>query len=112
MDAQKPRNGKSIEDVGTYDPMVKDKSKRVELNMERIDYWMSVGARPSDKVAVLIKKVKANKFGEGKAPPPMTPPKAPPEPEPEATATEEVATEDATTEDNDGGDSAATEATE
>ena len=96
MDVQKPRNGKSIEDVGYYDPMVKDKSKRVKLDMERIDYWISVGAKPSDKVAVLIKKVKANKFGEAKAPPPMTPPKAPPEPEPE-TAAEETATEESTT---------------
>ncbi|MBM80224.1 MAG: 30S ribosomal protein S16 [Planctomycetaceae bacterium] len=86
MDSQRARDSKSIEDVGTYDPMVSDKSARVNLNMERIDYWMSVGAKPSDKVAVLIKKVKANDFGEAKAPPPLTPPKAPPEPEPEAPA--------------------------
>ena len=77
IDGQSPRNGKSIEDVGTYDPMLRDKSARVKLNMERIEYWLSVGAQPSDKVASLIKKVKTNSFGDVKSPPPMTPPKAP-----------------------------------
>jgi len=84
MDACKPRDGRAIEEVGYYDPMVRDKSQRVKLKMERIDYWLSVGAQPSEKVAVLIKKVKTNRFGEAAAPPPMTPPKAPPEPKPAA----------------------------
>jgi len=92
MDSRSPRDGKTIEDVGHYDPMVKDKSARVKLDMERIDYWMSVGALPSDKVAVLIKKVKTNDFGETKEPPPMTPPKEPPLPEP---AEEEASTTEA-----------------
>lgn len=83
MDKQKPRDGRAIEEVGYYDPMVKDKSQRVSLKMERIDYWISVGAQPSEKVAALIKKVKTNSFGTAAAPPPLTPPKAPPEPEPE-----------------------------
>src|SRR5690606_29729763 len=77
MDARKPRDGETIEDIGHYDPMVQDKSARVKLNMERVDYWISVGALPTEKVAALIKKVKTNKFGEAASPPPMTPPKAP-----------------------------------
>ena len=85
MDARKPRDGKAIEEVGYYDPMVRDKSERVKLKMERVDYWISVGAQPSDKVATLIKKVKNNNFGTVKAPPPMTAPK---QPEPEAPAEE------------------------
>lgn len=85
MDSRSPRDGRAIEEVGSYDPMVADKSKRVTLNLERIDYWISVGAQPSDKVAVLIKKVKTNRFGTAAAPPPLTPPKEPPPPEPEAT---------------------------
>ena len=85
MDSRKPRDGKAIEEVGTYDPMVRVKSDRVQLKMDRIDYWMSVGATPSDKVATLIKKVKTNKFGSVKSPPPMTAPK---EPEPEPVAEE------------------------
>ena len=94
MDSRKPRDGKAIEQLGYYDPMVRDKSQRIKLNLERIEYWLSVGAQPSDKVAVLIKKVKTNKFGSAAAPPPMTAPKAPPEPEPEAAA-EGPAAEDA-----------------
>lgn len=81
MDARKPRDGKAIEEVGFYDPMIREKSDRVKLNMDRIDYWLSVGAQPSEKVAVLIRKVKTNKFGAVIEPPPMTPPKPLPEPE-------------------------------
>lgn len=96
MDSRKPRNGDAIEEVGTYDPMVPDKSNRVTLNMERIDHWMSVGAQPSHKVSVLIDKVKKNRFGATKQPPPMQAPK-PPEPEapPEPAATAEPAEGDA-----------------
>lgn len=75
IDRQKARDGKAIEEVGTYDPMVKIKSDRVKLNMERIEYWMSVGATPSDRVATLIKKVKKNKFGTAAAPPERLTPK-------------------------------------
>ncbi len=98
MDARKPRNGQAIEEVGHYDPMVPDKSQRVKLELERIDYWLSVGAQPSEKVAALIKKVKLNKFGAASAPPPLTPPKEPPAPKPEVAAEEtpaEAAAEEA-----------------
>lgn len=80
IDRQKAREGRNIEEVGTYDPLLKDKSKRAILNLERIDYWISVGAQPSDRVATLIKKMKTNKFGVAAAPPPMLAPKAPPPP--------------------------------
>jgi small subunit ribosomal protein S16 len=92
MDARSPRDGKTIEDIGHYDPMVMEKSNRIQLNMERVDYWLSVGAQPTEKVAALIKKVKTNKFGTAQAPPPMQAPKAPPEPAeaaPEGAAAEE-----------------------
>ena len=96
MDSRSPRDGRSIEDVGHYDPMVPDKSQRVNLDMERIDYWMSVGALPSDKVAVLIDKVKNDRFGIASEPPPMTAPKEPPEPPelPEPTAEEAAPTDE------------------
>ena len=94
MDARAPRNGRAIEEVGTYDPMVPDKAKRVSLNMERIDHWVGVGAQPSHKVGVLIKKVRKNDFGTAKAPPALTPPKEEEKPaEPEAEATVEEATD-------------------
>lgn len=90
MDSQKPRDGKAIEEVGFYDPIVPEKSERVKLKLDRIDYWLSVGAQPSDKVATLIKKVKTNTFGTAAAPPPLTPPK-----EPEPVAEEAAAAEGA-----------------
>ena len=95
MDSRKPRDGKAIEEVGTYDPMVRDKSARVNLKLDRIDHWLSVGAQPSEKVGVLIRKFRDNSWGVAKEPPKMTAPKAPePEvaPEPE-TGSEEAAAE-------------------
>ena len=86
MDSREKRNGKTIEELGTYDPMLADKAARVQLDMERVDYWMSVGAQPTEKVAVLIKKVKKNDFGETKSPPPMTLPKEREAPAPAAEA--------------------------
>ena len=56
IDARQPRDGRVIEELGSYDPMVKNTEERVKLNLERVDYWRSVGAQPSEKVAVLIKK--------------------------------------------------------
>lgn len=88
MDARVPRDGKAIEEVGTYDPMVREKSERVTLNMDRVEHWLSVGAQPSEKVAVLIRKVKANKWGEAKPLPPMQKPQEKKAPEPEATSEE------------------------
>lgn len=56
MDKRSPRDGRVIEELGTYDPMCPETDARVTLKAERIDYWLSVGAQPSDKVATLIKK--------------------------------------------------------
>lgn len=56
MDARTPRDGRVIEELGHYDPMVRDADARAVLNGERIDYWLSVGALPTEKVSVLIKK--------------------------------------------------------
>ena len=60
MDKRAPRNGRVIEELGYYDPMVKETDARAILQQERIDYWLGVGAQPSDKVAVLIKKYGTN----------------------------------------------------
>ena len=47
-----PRDSRYIERLGTYDPRLKDGDpKRVVLNEERIKYWLSVGAQPSDRIA-------------------------------------------------------------
>jgi small subunit ribosomal protein S16 len=60
MDKRSPRDGRVIEELGTYDPMVPETDARVTLNTERIAYWVSVGAQPSDAVAIFIKKYGVN----------------------------------------------------
>ena len=59
-DCRSPRDGKVIEELGTYDPMVKETDARVSLNNERVDYWLSVGAQPSQSVKTFIKKYGTN----------------------------------------------------
>ncbi|MBU4271056.1 MAG: 30S ribosomal protein S16 [Planctomycetes bacterium] len=56
MDIRRPRDGRVLEELGTYDPMIPETDARAVLNGERIAHWLSVGAQPSDKVRVLIKK--------------------------------------------------------
>ena len=56
MDVRSPRDGRVIEELGTYDPMVPETDARAILKGARIDYWIVVGAQPTPKVAVLIKK--------------------------------------------------------
>jgi len=55
-DRRSPRDGRVIEELGTYDPHVSETDARCTLNGPRVDYWMSVGAQPSHAVRVLIKK--------------------------------------------------------
>jgi small subunit ribosomal protein S16 len=98
MDAQMKRDGKTIEDIGHYDPMVPDKSQRVTLNLERLDYWLGVGAQPTEKVAVLIKKVKKNDWGATNVPPEAQAPKQPDPPAPEEAPVEAAAETAETTE--------------
>ena len=56
VDSRAPRDGRVIEELGTYDPMVPETDARAILKGDRIDYWLGVGAQPSPKVSVLIKK--------------------------------------------------------
>lgn len=54
-DSRAPRDGRFIEKVGTYNPMLpREDAKRVVLVAERITHWLSVGAQPSDRVARCI----------------------------------------------------------
>ena len=53
-DARSPRDGRFIEKIGTYDPKLEDKSKRVNLVTERVQHWLSVGAQATDRVARFI----------------------------------------------------------
>jgi small subunit ribosomal protein S16 len=53
-DGRSPRDGKFIEEIGTYLPLKKDNN--VTLDLERAKYWLSKGAQPSDTVASIIKR--------------------------------------------------------
>jgi small subunit ribosomal protein S16 len=59
-DRRSPRDGRVIEEIGTYDPHVKETDARCTLDGARIQHWLSVGAQPSDAVRVLIKKYGPN----------------------------------------------------
>ncbi len=56
MDKRRARDSKVIELLGYYDPVNKDESMQYKLNVERIQYWISVGAQPSDTVRSLIRR--------------------------------------------------------
>lgn len=51
-DSRMPRDGRYVEKLGTYNPLLaKDDENRVQLNMERVKYWLAEGALPTDRVA-------------------------------------------------------------
>jgi len=53
-DAMSPRDGRCIEEIGTYDPL--QEPSAVTVNSERAQYWIKNGAQPTDKVKALLKK--------------------------------------------------------
>ena len=67
-DSRMPRDGRFIEKLGTYNPLLpKDSEDRVKMDMERVQHWLGQGALPTDRVArmleaagVLAKKERAN----------------------------------------------------
>ena len=56
VDSRRPRDGRVVEELGTYDPQNKNAEAQVKLNADRIKYWLSVGAQPSETVAGLLKR--------------------------------------------------------
>ena len=51
-DSRMPRDGRFLEKLGTYNPLLpKDSEDRVKMNMERVQYWLSQGAQPTDRIA-------------------------------------------------------------
>ncbi|WP_341702283.1 30S ribosomal protein S16 [Ferrovibrio sp.] len=50
-DSRSPRDGRFIEKIGSYDPMLPKDRERVQLDVERVKYWLSKGAQPSDRCA-------------------------------------------------------------
>ena len=69
-DGRSPRDGRFIENIGTYDP----RGKAESINLERADYWIGNGAQPSETVAAIIKRARA---GLPLAPVTVPPPEQP-----------------------------------
>jgi small subunit ribosomal protein S16 len=65
MDSRKPRDGRPIEELGYYDPMARNPETQTVLDVSRIRYWLSVGAQPSEKVQVLLRKAGVKKPAPG-----------------------------------------------
>jgi small subunit ribosomal protein S16 len=75
IDSRQPRDGRILEELGTYDPMMKNKEGRVTLKPDRIKFWQSMGALVSEKVTILMTKY-MKKFEEAAAAVPPPPPPA------------------------------------
>src|SRR5215207_1224040 len=65
MDIRSPRDGRAIEELGHHDPMVRNVQARTVLNVNRIRYWLSVGAQPSHKVQALLNRYGVKKPAPG-----------------------------------------------
>ena len=63
MDARRKRDGRVLEELGYYDPINKDVGAQLVLKLDRIDYWLSVGAQPTDTVRRLIERNRAAATG-------------------------------------------------
>ena len=57
-DSRMPRDGRFVERVGYYNPIASGQEIRLQIDVERIDYWISKGAQPSDRVLNLLKQNK------------------------------------------------------
>jgi len=54
-DSRMPRDGRFIEKLGTYNPLLpKDSEERVKLNVERVQHWLAQGAQPTDRIARML----------------------------------------------------------
>ena len=114
-DKRSPRDGRIIEEIGTYDPLLK--KNNFTLKLDRVDYWLGVGAQPSDTVASFIRKARKGPVEEADEEPVVEAVEAPAEteaaPEPaEAAAEVAVAEEPAAEEVTEPKEPAAEEAAE
>jgi len=91
MDSRTQRDGRAIEELGHYDPLSRNPETQTVLKADRIRYWLSVGAQPSEKVAALLRRHKVVKPAPGEPwelPKPAPTPAETPEAAPAAPASE------------------------
>ncbi len=76
-DARSPRDGRFVERVGTYNPMLpQDSQERVRLKEDRIKHWLSVGAQATDRVALFLGQAKIIEMPVTRVTPTKSTPKA------------------------------------
>ncbi len=63
-DSRKPRDGRYLEDVGVYDPT--STPELLKLKADRVEHWLKAGAKPSQTVAMLLKKAKGQQPAQKK----------------------------------------------
>lgn len=56
IEKRSQRDGRALEELGYYNPIARGQDKEIVLNKERIEYWLSVGAQPSDTVRNMLRK--------------------------------------------------------
>lgn len=61
QDSRKPRDGTTIEEIGTYQPVTQAEGDQTTVNMERAKYWIGVGAQPTETVKKILSKNGLNK---------------------------------------------------
>jgi small subunit ribosomal protein S16 len=57
-DSRCPRDGRFVEQLGYYNPVARGKAVKLDVNVERFDYWVSQGANVSTRAAALVKQFK------------------------------------------------------
>ena len=76
-DSRMPRDGRFLEKLGTYNPLLaKDSEDRIKMDLERIQYWLSQGAQPTDRVARFLEAAGARPKAARNNPKTGTPGKA------------------------------------
>ena len=57
-DSRRARNGRFIENIGFFNPTAQGQAERLRVDLERVEYWVGVGASLSDRVSSLVKEAK------------------------------------------------------
>jgi len=58
IDARVKRDGRSLEDLGSYDPEAPTNDEKAKLKVDRVQYWLSVGAQPTPPVRAILKRAR------------------------------------------------------
>lgn len=110
FDGRTRRDGQPVEELGSYDPRGSTNSEKYTLNRERAQYWLSVGAQPSETCASILRRLGVRKDGlvdvEDKAERPRKAPAPKAEPPKAEEAPAEEASAEAEATEGDGGDEA------